>query len=117
MPVNRQVRPGYTKLWLLPVALLVALVLVSPVSAFVWLGPFPPGPPNQGGNPPPANESIPPIFDWTPPPSTGGTDVTTPPGPSVVTQGAPEPSTIIGGLIGAGMAIAIRIRRRPRNQR
>ena len=99
-------------------ASLVTLVSAAPGFSYTWLGPFPPivvVPPV--GTPPQDQQTIPPLFDWNQPPGTGGTIDLSPPGPDVVTQGTPEPSTIVAGLIGAGALGLMRVWRKRRGNR
>jgi PEP-CTERM motif len=95
---------GLPVLRLAVITFVVSLIVVSPALSYTWLGPFPTVPPVVTGQPPPTDNSVPPIFTWPEPPP-GGNDTGNqgPPPPVVVPQSTPEPSTIIAGLIGLGV--------------
>jgi hypothetical protein len=74
----------------------------------------PPGGGTPGSTPPPvAQPEVPPIFDWTQPNIDTVTPAATPPdnSPPGNINGAPEPATLIGALVGIS-AVGIWLRRR-----
>ena len=95
-------------------ALTVCLLLPTPSFAFVFgellttLPPVPTPGPIPLPNPPPDSGT-------PPPPATGGEDFGNPPGPPPPMPGvasAPEPASIVAGLIGAGTLGLLALRKR-----